>query len=179
VTLLTDFGLDDAYVGVVKGVVLGVHPGARVVDLTHGVPPQDVRQAGILLADAYRFFPPGSVHLAVVDPGVGSPRRALAVAADGHYFVGPDNGLLGFLFEGRSFAAVSPTLSRYHRHPVSRTFQARDIFAPIAAHLARGVRSTGWALRSGTPSGGLPPWPGGRAGSCAAKSSAPTASGTC
>ena len=139
ITLLTDFGLDDAYVGIVKGVLLGINPRARLVDLTHTVPPQDVRRAALLLEAAWRFFPRGTVHLAVVDPGVGSARRPIAVEAGGHYFVGPDNGLLGFCFDLPGARAVALTATRYHRRPVSRTFHGRDIFAPAAAHLfARG-----------------------------------------
>src|SRR5262249_60004081 len=97
VTLLTDFGLDDSYVGVVKGVILAVNPAAHLVDLTHAIPPQNVLRGALALEGAYRFFPPGTVHLAVVDPGVGGPRRALAGKADGHTFVGPGNGIFGFL----------------------------------------------------------------------------------
>jgi S-adenosylmethionine hydrolase len=140
VTLLTDFGLDDAYVGTVKGVVLAINPEARLVDLTHAVPPQDVRRAALLLEGAWRVFPRGTVHLAIVDPGVGGARRAIAVEAGGHYFVGPDNGLLGFCFdlpEARGVVLADP---RYHRRPVSRTFHGRDVFAPVAAHCSRGVR---------------------------------------
>ena len=140
VTLLTDFGLDDAYVGAVKGVVLGINPRARLVDLTHAVPPQDVRRAALLLEGAWRFFPRGTVHLAVVDPGVGGARRPIAVAAGGHYFVGPDNGLLGFCFDLPGARGVVLTAARYHRPPVSRTFHGRDVFAPVAAHCSRGVR---------------------------------------
>ena len=140
VTLLTDFGLDDAYVGTVKGVLLTINPRARLVDLTHAVPPQDVRRAALLLEAAWRFFPPGTVHLAVVDPGVGGPRRPIAVEAGGHYFVGPDNGLLGFCFDlpGRAGRGADRR-RRYHRRPVSRTFHGRDVFAPVAAHCSRGV----------------------------------------
>ena len=140
VTLLTDFGLDDAYVGTVKGVLLAINPRVRLVDLTHAVPPQDVRRAARLLEAAWRFFPPGTVHLAVVDPGVGGTRRAIAVEAGGHYFVGPDNGLLGFCFAVPGARAVALAESRYHRRPVSRTFHGRDVFAPVAAHWSRGLR---------------------------------------
>ncbi len=139
VTLLTDFGLADAYVGTVKGVILGINPAARLVDLTHAVPPQDVRAGSELLAEAWRVFPRGTVHLAVVDPGVGTARRAIAVAAGGHYFVGPDNGLLGFCFQLPGARAVVLRNPRYRRSPVSRTFHARDVFAPAAAHCSRGV----------------------------------------
>jgi hypothetical protein len=139
VTLLTDFGLEDPYVGIVKGVILTIDPAARLVDLTHAVPPQDVLRGALALEAAYRFFPPGTVHLAVVDPGVGGARRPLALLAAGHYFVGPDNGLFGFLFQTSRVAAVALTNAAYHREPASRTFHARDIFAPVAAHCALGV----------------------------------------
>jgi S-adenosylmethionine hydrolase len=139
ITLLSDFGLEDAYVGVVKGILVGINPRARLVDLTHAVPAHDVRRASLLLEGAWQFFPPGSVHLAVVDPGVGSARRPIAVAAGGHYFVGPDNGLLGFCFDLPGARGVVLTARRFHRHPVSRTFHGRDVFAPVAAHCSRGV----------------------------------------
>ena len=140
VTLLTDFGLDDAYVGSVKGVLLTVNPRVRLVDLTHTVPPQDIRRAALLLEAAWRYFPRGSVHLAVVDPGVGGSRRPIAIEAGGHYFVGPDNGLFGFCFDLPGARGVVLADARYHRRPVSRTFHGRDIFAPVAAHCSRGVR---------------------------------------
>jgi hypothetical protein len=157
VTLLTDFGLDDAYVGTLKGVILAINPRARLVDLCHDVPPQDVRRAALLLEQAWRFFPPGTVHLAVVDPGVGTARRAIAVEAGGHRFVGPDNGLLGFCFALPGARAVELTVRRFHRRPVSRTFHARDVFGPVAAHASRGV-----PLRAFGPAIGDPvrlPWP--------------------
>jgi S-adenosyl-L-methionine hydrolase (adenosine-forming) len=140
VTILTDFGLDDAYVGIVKGVILAINPAAHLVDLTHAVPPQDVLRGALALDTAYRFFPPGTVHLAVVDPGVGGPRRALALSVDGHYFVGPDNGLFGFLLAAPRLRAVRLASPAYRRGgTVSRTFHARDVFAPAAAHCSLGV----------------------------------------
>ncbi|MGH7265848.1 MAG: SAM hydrolase/SAM-dependent halogenase family protein [Candidatus Rokuibacteriota bacterium] len=157
VTLLSDFGLEDPYVGVVKGVILGINPAARLVDLTHAIPPQDVRRAALALEGAYRSFPPGTVHLAVVDPGVGTARRPLLVRAGGHHFVGPDNGLLGFLFDLPGTAAVAPTASRYHGPAVSRTFHARDVFAPVAAHCSRGVPLARFGPRVVDPA--RLPWP--------------------
>jgi hypothetical protein len=142
VTLLTDFGLDDAYVGTLKGVLLEINPRARLVDLTHTVPPQDLRRGALLLQAAWRFFPRGTVHLAVVDPGVGTARRPIAVEAGGHFFVGPDNGLLGFCFDLPAARGVVLANPRYHRRPLSRTFHGRDVFAPVAAHCSRGVRLT-------------------------------------
>jgi S-adenosylmethionine hydrolase len=137
ITLLTDFGLADPYVGMMKGVIAGICPEANVVDLTHAVPPQDVRTGAFFLERAFRFFPKGTVHLAVVDPGVGTSRRALAASAGGHLFVGPDNGVLSLAARRRR--AVSITQRSYFLSRVSNTFHGRDVFAPVAAHLARGV----------------------------------------
>lgn len=153
VTLLTDFGVRDGYVGAVKGVLLTLCPGAQVVDVSHEIPPGDVDAGAYVLRQSARFFPPSAVHLAVVDPGVGSGRRALAVEADGVRFVAPDNGLLTFVLE--SAAAVSahsiesPVLLR---DDPSDVFHGRDLFAPVAAHLARGgdVRSVGPPLDPAT-----------------------------
>jgi S-adenosylmethionine hydrolase len=153
VTLLSDFGSSDPYVGIVKGVILGINPAARLVDLTHAIPPQDVVRGARALEGAYRFFPRGTVHLAVVDPGVGGPRRAVAVLADGHYFVGPDNGLLGFLSPATGPRAVRLANPAYHRTPTSRTFHARDIFGPVAAHCSLGVP----LVRFGPPAARLVP----------------------
>jgi S-adenosylmethionine hydrolase len=139
VTLLSDFGLDDPYVAQMKGVVLAINPAARLVDLTHGIPPQDILRGALALEAAYRYFPAGTVHVAVVDPGVGGARRPLAVQAEGHFFVGPDNGLLGFLFGRRGARAVTLRNPAFHRPVVSRTFHGRDVFAPVAAYLSLGV----------------------------------------
>ncbi len=142
VTLLTDFGQTDTYVGQVKAAILSVAPEARLVDLTHAVPPQDVETGAFLLWSAVEVFPAGTVHLAVVDPGVGSARRAVAVqAARGDYFVGPDNGLLGPAIGhlGGLAAAVELTNATYWRSEPSATFHGRDIFGPAAGHLAAGV----------------------------------------
>jgi S-adenosyl-L-methionine hydrolase (adenosine-forming) len=138
VTLTTDFGHRDPFAGIMKGVILGICPSARLVDLSHDIAPQDIREAALALESAWRFFPAGSVHLAVVDPGVGSSRRALALHSSGHYFVGPDNGLFTFALDG-GFAAVSIEAAPYRLPDVSRTFHGRDVFAPAAAHLASGV----------------------------------------
>lgn len=139
ITLLTDFGLNDEYVGVVKGVILAYAPDARIVDITHLVPPQNVRAASHLLARTYPYFSPGTVHLVVVDPGVGSARSILAVAADGQYFVGPDNGIFTPVFlRATSLAIHRVTASHLFLSKVGMTFQGRDIMAPIAARLAAG-----------------------------------------
>jgi S-adenosylmethionine hydrolase len=122
-----------------KGVILSICPSARLVDLTHDLPPQDVLGGALALESAIPFFPAGSVHLAVVDPGVGTERRALAIRSDGRYLVGPDNGLLTLALGSKAWTAVSLTAPEYRLPAVSRTFHGRDIFAPAAAHLAAGV----------------------------------------
>ncbi len=141
VTLLTDFGLADTYVGQVKGVILGVCPTARIVDLTHAVPPQDVRAGAFLLWTGVEAFPAGAIHLAVVDPGVGTARRAVAAqAARGDLLVGPDNGLLVPAVDrlGGLVAAVELSRPEVWRANASATFHGRDVFAPVAGHLAAG-----------------------------------------
>ncbi len=140
ITLLTDFGLSDPYVGIMKGVILSTHPQAKLVDISHEVPPGDVRQAGTLLQETYAFFPPGTIHLAVVDPGVGSARRPIGLKAVGQVFVGPDNGVFSALLRGKDrCSVVHLTEKRFFLSALSHTFHGRDIFAPVAAHLARGV----------------------------------------
>ncbi len=139
VTLTTDFGLQDPFVGVMKGVILGICPGARIVDVTHGIPPQDVLAGCLALGDAAPYFPPDTVHVAVVDPGVGSDRPAVAVRTARALFVAPDNGLLSFLRPDEVLEVRRLENPDLWLHPVSRTFHGRDVFAPVAAHLARGV----------------------------------------
>ncbi len=140
ITLTTDFGTADGYVGVMKGVMLSIAPGVRLVDLSHEVPPQDVRRAAFVLYTAVPFFPPDTVHLAVVDPGVGTDRRAIAVQVPQGFLVGPDNGLFTYvLAEAEEWRAVELRDPAYRLPQVSGTFHGRDIFAPAAAHLARGV----------------------------------------
>jgi S-adenosyl-L-methionine hydrolase (adenosine-forming) len=139
-TLLTDFGLIDHYVGAMKGVILSINPSMNLVDLTHLVPPQDIRSGAFTLGQAYRWFPEKTVHLAVVDPGVGTDRKALAVFAGGHYFVAPDNGLLSYVFEYEENAtAYEITAEHYFCKPLSSTFHGRDVFAPVAAWIGRDV----------------------------------------
>lgn len=139
ITFTSDFGLDDWFVGVVHGVIEQLCPEARVVDLTHAIPPGHIERAAFVLAAAAPDFPPGTVHLVVVDPGVGTERRALAVRARRQSFVGPDNGVLEWALEERGAEVHALTDARYFRQPVSHTFHARDVFGPVAAHLARGV----------------------------------------
>ncbi|GAB4471043.1 MAG: hypothetical protein Kow00124_07780 [Anaerolineae bacterium] len=140
ITLLTDFGDHDGYVGVMKGVILSITPDARLVDITHQIAPQDIHEAAVVLSSAYPYFPPHTVHLVVVDPGVGSTRRPIAVETPRGRFVAPDNGVLSYvLLAEPSFSAVALEDPRYHRPNPSHTFHGRDIFSPVAAHLARGV----------------------------------------
>ncbi len=139
ITLFTDFGLADPFVGVMKGVILGICPAARIVDLGHGAERFDAVAAGFVLATAVPYFPAGTIHVAVVDPGVGGPRRPLAARIDGQIFVAPDNGLLSAVLSAASqVEAREITNPRLMRRPVSATFHGRDVFAPAAAHLARG-----------------------------------------
>ena len=140
VTLTTDFGQHDSFVGAMKGVLLSRCPGVHIVDLCHEVPPQDVRRGAFRLAAAAPYFPPGTVHLAVVDPGVGGERRAVALQHGGHYFVGPDNGLLSLAAPetADSWRGIELTKPKYWLPAVSHTFHGRDVFAPVAAFLAGG-----------------------------------------
>lgn len=143
ITLLTDFGSADHYAGAMKGVLLGICPDAQLVDISHEIAPYAIAEAAFTLSQAWTCFPEGTVHLAVVDPGVGSARKPILVEAGGHYFVGPDNGLLTMLYDAVPAHEVREiTADRYFRQPVSRTFHGRDIFAPVAAHLANGVAPT-------------------------------------
>ncbi|MBC2594336.1 SAM-dependent chlorinase/fluorinase [Ruficoccus amylovorans] len=136
IALLTDFGMRDWYVGAMKGVLLRNCPQAQLVDITHSISPGDIEAGAFVLSQCWREFPPGTVFLAVVDPGVGTPRKAVAVRANGHFFVGPDNGLFGFL---ENYEAREITGTDFHRTGTSHTFHGRDIFAPAAARLASGA----------------------------------------
>jgi len=140
ITLLTDFGTQDYFVGAMKGVILSANPSAAIVDITHDIPPQDIHAAAFNLLATYRDFPAGSVHVAVVDPGVGSSRRPILVECAEQMFVGPDNGLFSWICEReKRFTARQLTNESFFRHPKSKTFHGRDVFAPVAAALARGV----------------------------------------
>lgn len=140
ISLLTDFGLNDGYVGIMHGVILSICPDARIVDISHGIPPQDVRRAAYVLHISYPYFPEGTVHVVVVDPGVGSKRRAIAIRTSVGYFVAPDNGVLSYvLARERMLEAVELTNSRYWLPRVSATFHGRDVFSPVGAHLLCGV----------------------------------------
>lgn len=139
VTFTSDFGLDDWFVGVVHGVIVERCPDARVVDITHAIPPGDIQRAVFVLGAAARDFPAGTVHLVVVDPGVGTTRAPLAVRAHGQYFVGPDNGVLETALADAGAEVRVITNAELFRRPVSDTFHGRDVFAPVAASLAHGL----------------------------------------
>jgi len=139
ITLLTDFGLRDHFVGAMKGVILSINADPVIVDITHLIPPQDIFSGAFTLGQACFYYPLGTIHVAIVDPGVGSGRKALVATAGGHYFIAPDNGILTYLMGQEDFAAYQITADHYFRKPVSATFHGRDIFAPIAAWLSRGI----------------------------------------
>ncbi len=139
ITLTTDFGSEDPYVGIMKGVILGLAPRCRIVDLTHQVQAFEIAEAGFVIWQSYRYFPKGTVHVVVVDPGVGTLRRPILVEAGGHYFLAPDNGVLSMIFDDLPHKVRAVTAERYFLKPLSRTFHGRDVFAPVAARLARGV----------------------------------------
>ena len=139
VTLTTDFGLSDNFVGVMKGVILSIAPETSIVDLTHDVAPQNIHQAAFVLLTGFSYFPGSTVHVCVVDPGVGSGRRILAVRAQGHFFVAPDNGVLSYVLDRvGSFECRSVENQDYWLAEVSRTFHGRDIMAPTAAWISKG-----------------------------------------
>jgi len=140
ISLLTDFGTADYYVGAVKGAILSVNPSAVVVDITHEIPPQDVATGAFTLLAAYKTFPAGTIHVAVIDPGVGSTRRPIIVSANEQFFVGPDNGLFTYIYDREpSHRIVHVTADWFFRPEPSTTFHGRDIFAPVAAALSNGV----------------------------------------
>ncbi len=144
VTLTTDFGMEDGYVGVMKGVILGTNPQAAIIDLSHDIPPQDVHNAAYVLRRAYEFFPQGTIHVVVVDPGVGTERRPVAVGTRRALFVAPDNGVLTYVLDHARQTADQPqavhlTNPAYWLPDISHVFHGRDIFAPVAAHLSLGV----------------------------------------
>src|SRR5262245_20668884 len=136
VTLTTDFGVADPFVACMKGVILGLHPGVRIVDVSHEIAPHDVVEGAFRLRCAFPSFPSGSIHVAVIDPGVGSARRPLLMVTDSHRFLAPDNGVLSLVPEVEEIRAVYHlTAAHYFRSPVSATFHGRDVFAPCAAWL--------------------------------------------
>ena len=159
ITLTTDFGADDAYVAAMKGVILSINPEATIVDFCHNIQPQNIAQAAFVLSTAYSYFPDGTIHVVVVDPGVGTERRAVLLVTPSAFFIAPDNGVLSYIIEeasgeldeaplpvgegetelGFGLQAFALTNSHFWHYPVSTTFHGRDIFAPVAAHLSRGI----------------------------------------
>ena len=140
ITLLTDFGFRDAFVGIMKGVILNINPAATPVDLSHNVPPQDILAGALILRSVIPFFPPGTIHVAVVDPGVGSGRRAILLETQHAFLIGPDNGLLSLAAPAAAVVRIIHLSNEeYFLSPRSHTFHGRDVFAPVAAHLSLGV----------------------------------------
>jgi S-adenosylmethionine hydrolase len=140
ITLLTDFGLQDEYVGVMKGVILSINSGVQVVDITHGLTRHDVVQAALVVKSAFRYFPINANHVIVVDPGVGGKRKAICCKKDGHFFLAPDNGALSLVIQDGDVDELRAISNEaYFLKPVSNTFHGRDIFAPVAAHLSKGL----------------------------------------
>jgi len=140
ITLTTDFGLNDHFVGTIKGVILDIAPEVELVDICHSVQAFDVLDGALTIAQAYSYFPAGTVHFVVVDPGVGTARRPILVTSERHHFVAPDNGVLSLIYSREERLQVRHvTAEHYYLQPVSNTFHARDIFAPVTAYLAKGV----------------------------------------
>ncbi len=140
ITLTTDFGLSDPFVGILKGVICSIAPEASIIDITHGISSHDVVEAALSLRTSFHFFPAGTIHVAIVDPGVGTSRLPLLLATEKYFFVGPDNGLFWPIYQSaREKTVVQLTCEDYFLKPVSHTFHGRDIFAPVAAWLAKGV----------------------------------------
>ena len=140
ITLITDFGEESGFAGVVKGVILTINPNCQIIDISHQISPQCIEEAAFLLHNAYSYFPKHSIHVVVVDPGVGSDRKPILVETDRYWFVGPDNGVFSFVFSMKGFKKVWEIANkRYFLPEVSSTFHGRDIFAPVAAHISLGV----------------------------------------
>jgi len=140
ITLTTDFGQNDHFIGVVKGVILGIAPETQIIDISHAVQPFDILDGALTISQAYSYFPSGTVHMVIVDPGVGTARRPLLVTGDRHLFVAPDNGVLSLVFDREERLSVRHiTAEHYFLQPRSNTFHARDVFSPVAAYLAKGI----------------------------------------
>jgi len=140
ITLTTDFGHQDPFVGILKGVIAAINPQAHVIDLSHGVPAHNVMAGALILQHAVRYFAAGTIHVVVVDPGVGSPRKPILIEHAGHFYIGPDNGVLSLALEGKPpERIIELTNADFYLPRISQTFHGRDIFAPVAAHLTLGV----------------------------------------
>ena len=141
ITLLTDFGDRDAYVGIMKGVIAGINPLTNIIDICHSIPPQDIFKGAYLLYTSYKYFPRGTIHVAVVDPGVGSKRDIVCAETQDYLFLAPNNGLLSFIVrEEKPKCIIRVTNNKYFLSSPSSTFHGRDIFAPVAAHLSLGIK---------------------------------------
>jgi len=140
IVLLTDFGLDNNFVGVVKGVIYSVNPEVKIIDLTHCITPQDIKEGAFYLLTSYRYFPKNSIFVVVIDPGVGSKRKVILVKTSKYYFLAPDNGVLSWVLrEEKIEKIIEVNEKKYFIKPLSSTFQARDIFAPVAGYLSKGI----------------------------------------
>jgi S-adenosylmethionine hydrolase len=158
IALLTDFGTSDWFVASMKGSIVSINPQARIIDITHEIPPGDIHSAAFILKACYRSFPPGTIFVAVVDPGVGSPRKAVVARAGAYSFVGPDNGIFSYILQNHTDTRVfSLDKRQYFKAAVSATFHGRDIFAPIGAHLSNGTPPE--AMGSVVNDFRLIPWP--------------------
>ena len=151
ITLTTDFGQQDAFVGILKGVIFAINPQAQVIDLSHGIPAQDIMAGALTLRYAVGYFPRGTIHVAVVDPGVGTPRRPLLIESDSSYFIGPDNGIFSLTLAGKTPTRIIEISNPgYRLQPTSATFHGRDIFAPAAAHLSLGAEPQSFGASMGS-----------------------------
>lgn len=141
IALLTDFGTKDYFIGAMKGIILSINSEAKIIDITHEIEPQNIQSAGFVLASCYQNFPSKTIFISVVDPGVGSERRAILVETEKYYFIVPDNGLLSLVLANESdYRVFELTNPQFFNHPVSNTFHGRDIFAPVAAWLSKGIK---------------------------------------
>jgi len=140
IVLMTDFGYKDNYVGLIKGVILNIAPDTNILDLTHNIQAQNIKQAAFILNNSMEYFPKDSIFLSVIDPGVGSERKAIAVKTENFYFVAPDNGILTYALEKEKIIEIAElTNPKYHLRKISNTFHGRDIFAPVSAYLSKGI----------------------------------------
>lgn len=140
ITLLTDFGAEDGYVGAMKGVILSINPRAAIIDISHQIPPQDIMAGAFVLSQAAPFFPKGTIHMAIVDPGVGGKRRPILIRTDRYFFVGPDNGIFDIALQRENIKQkIHLTSRKYFLGYISSTFHGRDIFSPVAAYLSLGI----------------------------------------
>lgn len=143
ITLTTDFGLKDPFIGIIKGILFGINPKAKIIDISHGITPHNIFEASQVISMSYRYFPPATIHIVVVDPQVGGPRRPLLVVTEDHYFIGPDNGVFSCIYEEHSsssfFKVIHLTASHHFLPHEGNTFHGRDIFAPVAGWLSKGL----------------------------------------